>query len=86
MKKIPLRTCIITKEKCEKHNLLRIVRTPSGEIVFDKTGKQNGKGAYLKKDLKVIEKAKANKSLDHLFEKEVPLQVYESLLKEVNSE
>ncbi len=86
MKKIPLRTCIVTKEKCEKHNLLRVVRTPEGNIVFDKTGKQNGKGAYLKKDEKVIIKAKENKILDRLFEKEVPIDVYESLEKEVRSE
>ena len=84
MKKIPLRTCIVTKEKCEKHELLRIVRTPEKEIVFDKTGKTNGKGAYLKKDAEVILKAQKNKVLDRVFEMEVPEKVYIDLLGVVN--
>ena len=50
MKKVPLRSCAVTKEKCEKKDLFRIVRTPEKEVVYDETGKQNGKGAYLKKD------------------------------------
>ena len=50
VKKIPLRTCIITKEKLPKRELLRIVRTPEGNVVPDETGKINGHGAYIKKD------------------------------------
>ena len=83
MKKIPLRTCVVTKEKCEKHDLLRIVRTPLKEIVFDKTGKQNGKGAYLKKDKEVILKAQKNKILDKYLEIEIPETIFEELLEEV---
>ena len=57
-KKIPMRTCIVTKEKLPKNKLIRIVRTPDLNIVIDETGKQNGRGAYLKKDIEVYEKAK----------------------------
>ena len=58
MKKIPMRSCIITKEKLPKKELIRVVRTPEGEIVIDEIGKANGRGAYLKKDIEVIKKLK----------------------------
>lgn len=47
MKKIPMRTCVMCKNKTDKRQLLRIVRTPEGMIEFDPTGKKNGRGAYL---------------------------------------
>lgn len=80
-KKIPMRTCVITREKCEKKELVRVVRTPEGSVVVDITGKQNGKGAYLKLSLEVIEKAKKNKALDRALEVEIPEGVYEELKK-----
>ena len=86
MKKVPLRTCVITKEKCEKRLLLRVVRTPDGNVIFDKSGKANGKGAYVKKDNDVILKAQKSKILDKILEVNVPDDVYEALLKEVKSE
>lgn len=78
-KKIPMRSCVITKEKCAKQDLIRIVRTPIGEIVVDMTGKLNGRGAYLKKDINVFEKAKKSKTLDRIFEMSVPDEVYQQL-------
>ncbi len=78
-KKIPMRTCVITREKCEKKDLVRVVRTPEGSVIVDVTGKQNGKGAYLKLSLEVIEKAMKNKALDRALEVEVPLEIYEEL-------
>ena len=54
VKKIPMRTCIVTKEKCEKKDLIRIVRTPLREVVIDKSGKLNGRGAYIKLNEEVI--------------------------------
>ena len=56
-KKIPLRTCVVTKETLPKQELLRIVRTPEGDVEVDETGKKNGRGAYIKKDLAVLESA-----------------------------
>lgn len=78
-KKIPMRSCIITKEKCAKQDLIRIVKTPDLKIVVDITGKLNGRGAYLKKDANVFEKAKKSKALDRIFETNVPDEVYEKL-------
>ena len=78
-KKIPMRSCIITKEKLPKKELIRVVRTPEGEIVIDEIGKANGRGAYLKKDIEVIKKAKNNKVLNRVLEVEVPDSIYEKL-------
>lgn len=79
MKKIPMRTCIVTKEKLPKNELIRIVRTPLKEVAIDKTGKVNGKGAYLKKDKEVFLKAKNSKLLNRYLEIEVPDEIYEQL-------
>ena len=80
VKKIPMRTCVITKEKCEKRDLLRIVRTPSGDVIVDPTGKANGRGAYLKKDIQVINKARASKILERILEVSIPDSVYDEAL------
>ena len=79
MKKIPLRTCTITKEKLPKQELIRVVRTPEGKIEIDLTGRLNGHGAYLKKDLSVIELAKKKKILNRVLETEVPDEIFEQL-------
>ncbi|MDO4369256.1 MAG: YlxR family protein [bacterium] len=80
-KKIPMRTCVISREKLPKKELVRIVRTPSSEVIIDLTGKQNGRGAYLKKDLEVIEKAKKSKILERHLEVEIKDDIYEELKK-----
>ncbi len=79
VKKTPMRTCVVTKEKLEKKDLIRVVRMPDGEICVDLTGKKNGRGAYLKKDLEVLEKARKNKILDRILEIEVKDKVYDEL-------
>ncbi len=80
MKKIPQRTCVITKEKLDKKDLIRIVRTPEKQIVIDESGKQNGRGAYLKKDVTVIEKARKTKALERILEIEIPQEIFEKLI------
>ena len=79
VKKIPMRSCVVTKEKLPKQELIRVVRTPNQEIIVDITGKANGRGAYLKKDLTVFEKAKKSKVLDKILEIEVKDEIYEKL-------
>lgn len=83
MKKIPMRTCVVTREKLEKKDLLRVVRTPEGKVIVDDTLKSNGRGAYLKKDISVIEKAKTSKILDKHLEVTVPFKIYEDLKERV---
>lgn len=79
VKKVPLRTCVITKESLPKHELLRIVRTPEMEVKVDETGKLNGRGAYIKKSLEVLEKAKKSKLLEKRLECSIDESVYEEI-------
>ncbi len=78
-KKIPMRTCVVTKEKLEKKDLIRVVRTPLNEVEVDLTGKKNGRGAYLKKDAEVFLKAQKTKILDKILEVEVKDEVFAEL-------
>lgn len=79
VKKIPLRTCVVTKEKLPKKELFRIVRTPSGEVVVDESGKLNGRGAYIKKDVQVLEQAKKKKILERHLECTIEESVYDDI-------
>ena len=79
VKKIPMRSCVVTGEKLEKKDLIRIVRDNNNHVFIDTTGKANGRGAYLKKDIDVIKKASKNKILDRRLEVEVPASIYEEL-------
>ena len=78
-RKIPERTCVVTHEKYPKGELLRIIRTPLGIVEVDLTGKKNGRGAYIKKDIEVLNLAKKNKALDKHLEIEVPDSIYEEI-------
>ncbi len=79
VKKIPLRTCVITKEQLPKKELLRIVRTKEGNVIVDETGKINGRGAYIKKDINVLDKAIKSKLLEKKLECEIEDSVYEQI-------
>ena len=78
MKKIPMRMCIVTRERFPKMELLRIVKTDDGVIV-DKTGKVNGHGCYIKCDIEVLNKARKNKILNKVFECNVDDSIYDEI-------
>ncbi len=80
MRKIPMRTCVVTKEKLPKNDLIRIVRTEDG-VIYDLTGKVNGRGAYLKKDKEVFAKARKSKVLEKYLEVSIPDTFYDELEK-----
>src|SRR5690625_3589975 len=82
-RKIPLRKCIVTNERKPKEELIRIVRNKEGEVFVDPTGKKNGRGAYLSKDLQVIEKAAKTKVLNQQFQTDIDSEIYEELKKVV---
>lgn len=82
-RRIPLRTCIITKEQLPKQDLLRIVRTKEGEVLVDETGKVNGRGAYIKKDLEVLERAIKGKALERKLEIKIDDSVYDEIRKAI---
>lgn len=83
MKKIPMRTCVVTHEKCEKKDLLRVVRNNEGNVFVDDTLKANGRGAYLKKDKDVIEQARKSKVLEKHLETKINEEVYDELLTKI---
>ena len=78
-KKIPLRRCLATGNQFPKKDLLRVVRTPEGNVIVDEKGKANGRGAYISKSLEALEIAKKKKIFDRELEVEVPLEVYDEL-------
>ena len=79
VKKIPMRTCVVTNERFPKNELLRIVRTPEGKVVADVTGKLNGHGAYIKKDEETLNKAIKNKVLERHLECSIDDNTYEEI-------
>ena len=83
MRKIPMRTCVVTREKCEKKDLLRVVRDNNGNVFVDDTNKANGRGAYLKKDKDVILKAKDSKVLERHLEVKIPEYIYDELISKI---
>ena len=80
-RKIPMRSCVVTREKLPKSELLRIVRTTDGAVIADVSGKVNGRGAYIKRDIVVLEKAKKSKILERQLETTISMDVYEEIRK-----
>ncbi|HIQ90892.1 MAG TPA: YlxR family protein [Candidatus Coprosoma intestinipullorum] len=80
VRKIPMRTCVVTKEKLPKQELIRIVKTDAG-VIYDSTGKVNGRGAYLKKDKDVFERARKSKVLEKYLETTISSEFYDELDK-----
>ena len=85
-RKIPLRTCVVSKEKLPKQELVRVVRDTEEHIQIDLKGKMNGRGAYLKKDKDVIEKARKSKALERHLGVSIPNEIYDELLKVIDTE
>ncbi|MBR3523327.1 MAG: YlxR family protein [Bacilli bacterium] len=85
MKKIPERTCSVTHEKLPKKDLIRIVKNKELGVLVDETGKVNGRGVYLKKDIDVLEKAIKTNALGRSLEIEIPDSVYEEIRNIINN-
>lgn len=81
-KKIPMRMCIGCREMKPKKDLIRVVKSPEGNILLDSTGKKNGRGAYVCKDINCIKKIARQKALSHAFGISVEPSVYADLEKE----
>ena len=85
-RKIPMRSCVVTKEKYEKRELIRVVKDKDSNVSVDLSGKMNGRGAYLKKDLAVIEKCQKNKILDRVLEVIIPETIFAELKEIIKEE
>ncbi|MBQ6117409.1 MAG: YlxR family protein [Oscillospiraceae bacterium] len=79
VKKIPQRQCVGCRTMKDKKALIRVVRTPEGEIVLDATGKKSGRGAYVCPDPACLKKARKSKALERAFSLEIPDAVYDAL-------
>ena len=82
-KKIPQRQCMGCRERREKRAMIRVVRTPEGEVTLDFSGKKNGRGAYLCPNPDCLKKAIRSKALDRSLEVAIPQEVYDRLEKEM---
>ena len=82
-KKIPQRQCMGCRERREKRQLIRVVRSPEGEVSLDFSGKKNGRGAYLCPDPQCLKKAIKAKALDRSLEVTIPQEIYDRLEKEM---
>lgn len=82
-KKEPLRKCVVCGERKPKSDLLRVVRLSSGEIAIDKTGKQNGRGAYLCRAIECIEKAEKKNRLKAALKTQIGEAFYEELKRSI---
>ena len=81
VKKIPLRKCVVTQERLPKKDLLRVVKNNEGEVFADLSSKANGRGAYIKKDVAVLDLAMKNKNLEKALECSIPETVYDRIRK-----
>ena len=79
MKNLPQRTCMGCNSKKDKKDLIRIVKNKEGVISVDKTGKANGRGAYICNELECLEKAIKSKRLEKVFETKISEEIYENL-------
>ena len=78
-RKIPQRQCVGCREMKEKKSLLRIVRTPEGEVLLDATGKKSGRGAYVCPDVACLKKARKSRALERALDTAIPEAVYDAL-------
>ena len=85
-RKAPVRKCVGCNNHFEKKSLIRILRSPEGEIKLDFTGKMNGRGAYICKNTQCLKKAIKQRRLDSVLEVSVPEEIYSKLLEELSNE
>lgn len=84
-KTIPIRQCIGCREQKPKPELIRVVRSPQGEVTLDFRGKSPGRGAYLCRDAACLKKAVKSRALERALSVPIPPEVYERLLAEMEA-
>ncbi|MDO5337508.1 MAG: YlxR family protein [Eubacteriales bacterium] len=83
--KIPMRQCSGCREMKNKKELIRVIRTPEGQILLDATGRKNGRGAYLCKSMECFKKARKAKSFERALKASIPEEIYENLERELQA-
>ena len=82
-KKIPMRQCLGCREMKPKKELIRVVRSPEGEISLAFRGKASGRGAYICPDGACLKKAIKAKALERAFSTNIPPEIYERLQEQM---
>ena len=85
-KKVPMRQCVGCRESKEKKILIRIVKEKDQTISIYRTGKKNGRGAYLCDDLECLKKARKNRGLNRAFRMEIDDVIYDELERQLLNE
>ena len=83
VKKVPQRQCVGCREMKNKKDLIRVVKSPEGEISLDFGGKKPGRGAYVCRDVACLKKARKSRALERAFEVVIPPEVYDALEQEL---
>ena len=82
-KKIPMRQCLGCREMKPKKELIRVVKSPEGQISLDFRGKAPGRGAYVCPDPACLKRASKSKALERAFETQIPQEIYDGLLQKM---
>ena len=83
IRKVPVRMCTGCNEHKPKKELIRVVKSPDGEISIDHKGKKSGRGAYICPNLECLKKARKARRLERVFECQIPDEVYQRLEEEL---
>lgn len=83
-KKIPMRQCLGCNEHKPKGELLRVVRSPEGEVSLDFTGKKSGRGAYICRDVACLKKVRKSRRLERNLECSISEEIYDRMEKELS--
>lgn len=82
-KKIPMRQCLGCREMKNKKEMLRVIRTPEGDVCLDATGRKNGRGAYICPSMECLKAAIKNKGIERSLNVSIPKEVYDLLAEEM---
>ena len=85
-KKIPMRMCLGCGEMKTKRELIRVVKSPEGEISIDKTGKKSGRGAYVCDSLECLKKARKARRFEKAFSCQISDEIYNTMEKDMENE
>ena len=86
VKKIPERMCTGCMARKPKKEMVRVIRSPEGEIAIDLVGKKAGRGAYICKDINCLKTARKKKSLERALECQIPAEIYDRMERELTGE
>ncbi|MGI5969890.1 MAG: RNase P modulator RnpM [Lachnospiraceae bacterium] len=83
-KKVPMRQCVGCRELRNKKDLMRILKTPDNNVIFDDTGRMNGRGAYICPSVECLKKARRTKAIERSLDISIPDEVYDAIERQMS--